>query len=331
MPWSFSAMNPKAVFSAWADPPARQAPTPSMPLNRIVIIANPHARTIRRSSLERAVGQGAGHFPVELVWTDHPGHARTLAAEHGQDPRTIVAVCGGDGTFFEALNGLPRTATAGLIPGGTANVIAKELGLPFSPLAAVQTLIAGATACLDTGRIDTAHPTNGPAPEPPLRFLMVAGFGLDAHIAARVPAFTKRLFGQYAYHLESALQYPFYRSPRIVVTDDQGRSYEGAFALFANLRRYGGNLFFAPEARADDGLLDLVLFRELTPLHLVGGFLAAHAGKGVPPRLAHRVRSRLFHLQSDVPVGLQLDGEVLPERRAATISVDPAALHMIIP
>jgi diacylglycerol kinase (ATP) len=302
-----------------------------MPLNRIVIIANPHARTIKRAALERAVAQVADHFPIELVWTRYPGHARALAAEHGVNPRTAVAVCGGDGTFFEALNGLPRTATAGLIPGGTANVIAKELGLPFSTLAAVQTLISGATACLDTGRIDTVSPPTASPPEPPLRFLMVAGFGLDAHIAARVPSFTKRLFGQYAYHLESALQYPFYRSPRLVVTDEQGQAYEGAFALFANLRRYGGNLFFAPEARADDGLLDLVLFRRLTPLHLVGGFLAAHAGKGVPPRLAHRVRSRTFHLQSDVPVGLQLDGEVLPERRAATVSVEPGALRMIIP
>ncbi|HEY9072301.1 MAG TPA: YegS/Rv2252/BmrU family lipid kinase, partial [Candidatus Ozemobacteraceae bacterium] len=245
--------------------------------------------------------------------------AEELAALHGADPDTLVAVCGGDGTLCEAANGLPAQGVLGLLPAGTANVVARELGIPIDIREAAKLLLTGTVQQLDTGAM------NG------RRFLMSAGFGFDAHVASHVPAFSKRLFGQYAFHLETLLRYPLYRPPRLSIVIDGRDAGTAAYLLCANIRRYGGNLFFAPSARPDDGLLDIVLFRDLSLRPLLKGLWGAKTGRGPPPESAWQVKARRIEIRSDEPVGVQLDGEVVGTVTAARIEARATDIRMVVP
>ena len=250
----------------------------SMPLKRIVVIANPKAGKRVGGALDGAVALLNTMVPTHIEFTRQAGHARQLASEFGQDPDNLVAVCGGDGTLNEALNGLPEQGVLGILPAGTANVVAREFGIPLNLIEAAKTLLTGAVRRIDVGFANDR------------RFLMVSGFGYDAHVAGQVPGFTKSLLGKYAYHLQACLNYPAYSVPSLKVqVDGEGAWHQGAFALIANLRRYGGDLFFADDARPDDGLLNLVLFRDLSPLSLLRGVGGAFRRVGVPETAAIRL------------------------------------------
>lgn len=290
-----------------------------MSLRKVALIANPGARGRDPAGLRAAVDLLSEHIPTELFWTDRPGHATGLARLHGSDPDTLVAVCGGDGTLFEAIAEFPAGGVIGLLPAGTANVVAKELGIPLSLREAAKLLLTGTVQRLDTGRM------NG------RRFLMSAGFGFDAHVAGHVPARSKRLLGQYAFHLETALRYPFYKPPAIRVRVDGGAWRTGAYLLCANIRRYGGNLFFAPEARPDDGIIDLVLFENLSLRPMLKGLWGARTGQGPPPDAAGRMKGRHIEIECSEPVGVQLDGEVLPSVTRAVVEAGRADLAMVVP
>jgi diacylglycerol kinase (ATP) len=290
-----------------------------MPLRRIALVVNPHSRGVRRAAIEATAAFLAQHIDTSLVWTTGPGDATIQAARLGADPDTLVTACGGDGTVFEVLNGLPPQGVLGLLPAGTANVIARELGIPLAWREAAKALLTGAVRTFDTGRWNDR------------RFFMVAGCEFDAHVAAAVPRLPKRWLGQYAYHLETLRRYPTYAPPRLRVEIDGQTTVEGAFVLFANLRRYGGGLFFAQGARPDDGRLDLVALRRLSLPFLVKGLWGAWTRRGVGSDIAHRCQGRSFLLRSSRPVRVQLDGEVLEPVTEARITVEPASLRLVAP
>ncbi len=313
-----------------------------MTLSKIVLIANPNAGRKGSGALEDAVSLLKRHFETTVVYTRKPGHATEISSEFGGCDETLLAVCGGDGTIFETINGLPPAGLLGLLPGGTANVITRELGISTDIREAAKILITGAARAFDTGFL--RHPgfsnpgeaSGSPNPDAKsaskgMRFFMVAGFGLDAHVASRVHWLPKKILGQYAYHLETVMQYPFYDPPNISVIVDGKNSYQGQFALIANLRRYGGNLFFAPSARPDDGLLDLVLFRNVGPHSILKGGYGAISGRGVPLDIAHRIQGKRFDLSFDKPIPFQLDGEVFPAISNAAIDIMPNSLKMVVP
>lgn len=290
-----------------------------MPLRKIVIFANPKARTFSSTLLTGIENFLSQSIPTTLVKTEFAGHMKTLAAQYGSDKDTLVAVCGGDGSINETLNGLPDQGVMGIIPMGTANVVARELGIPLEPMEAAKVLLTGALKRLDIGKIGA------------LKFLMVAGFGFDAHVAARVPETGKKLLGQFAYHLESICSFPTYKPPEITVKIDDRRLVEAQFVLFANMRRYGGGLFFAPDARHDDGLLDMVAFTKFAPVDVMKGVLGAWTRNGVPSETAQTIRGKVFEVSSDKPVNFQIDGEVLAPVSKVVVSVDPGKLTMVVP
>ena len=290
-----------------------------MPLKKIVILANLCSRTLDKVRLESAIQLVGSPIPVSVVFSEYSRHISSLAAEYGSDKDTLVAACGGDGAVFECLNGLSSSSTMGIIPAGTANAIAKELGIPTDYSDSVKALLTGAVTKIDTGRVGSK------------RFLMVAGFGFDAHVAANVPSVAKRTLGRLAYHFESLRRFPFYKAPELSIRIDGTQTVCGKYAIFANMRRYGGDLFFAPDARYDDGLIDLVLFRKFSPVDVIKGVAGAWSRKGVPADTAITVRGKRFELFSDQPTSFQLDGEVQSAVSSAEISVEPFALSIVIP
>ena len=124
-----------------------------MPLKKIVFITNPNAGGRNPQGIQDAVRLLQNHLPTRLVVTEKPGHASDIARQEGADPETLVAICGGDGTIFEALNGLPPQGTIGFLPGGTANVITREFGIPQNLVEAAKVLLSGAVKMVDVGEV----------------------------------------------------------------------------------------------------------------------------------------------------------------------------------
>lgn len=217
---------------------------------RILIVHNPvsgrRCTALLDGVLQRLRAAGC---TVALCRTARRGDAERLAAEASPDRYDAVAVAGGDGTINEALNGMAASPLPlGLIPMGTANVFAAELGLPLSAEGIARTLLEGRSQRIDLGLASGR------------RFAMMAGVGFDAHVVRGIDPRIKRAAGKGAYVWQSLVEIVRYRPQRFLVTLD-GVDREAASAVIANGHYYAGRFTCAPAASLTDACLHVCLFK----------------------------------------------------------------------
>lgn len=218
--------------------------------HRFLVILNPIAGRRRQVFLRKTIEtlERAG-FIVTVAATTQRGDAEAMArsAATGGDPPHAVVAAGGDGTINEVANGLAGTGMPmGIIPMGTANVLASELDIGAWSGPVSRTLIDGVVKPIHMGDIDGR------------RFVMMAGVGYDARVTARIDPAIKYRWGKAAYGLAGLMEWlepP--AAPFEVVVD--GRSYETAWMIAANGRRYAGRYIVAPMARLDAPSLTVCL------------------------------------------------------------------------
>jgi YegS/Rv2252/BmrU family lipid kinase len=222
----------------------------------MLLILNPTAGRRRRGLVDAVVRcvREAG-WTVDIVETAAAGDARRLAETCDAARHAVIAVAGGDGTINEVVNGLARRSGAapamGIVPLGTANVLAHELGLDFSAAAIAQTLIAGRELLVQPGE------ANG---EGLLRcFSLMAGAGFDAKVVAGVSASFKRRWGRAAYVWRSLVETRRYRPVRYCVEID-GTRHEASSVIVTRSRHYAGPYVVAPAAALGEPLLHVCLF-----------------------------------------------------------------------
>lgn len=284
------------------------------------IVANPFARGMRRFDAARALRQLERRgLSARLELPDSPqgtAAAARAAAERGD---AFVFALGGDGTARLAAGALAGTETAlAVLAGGTANVWAQEAGIPRAFPRAIAAHLDGQRVPMDLGR------ANG---EP---FLLMAGIGWDAQIAATVPPPLKRRLGVLAYVLHGAPMLPRLRARPLAWSAD-GRGDEERIGLIvaSNTRLYGGILVFSPEASARDGALDLCVF---APRNL--GDALRHAAKALARRhggdaRVRQLRTARFAVETpSLPV--QVDGDPVGET-PLTLTVERGAVRMSVP
>ena len=287
---------------------------------KIFILANLNSRTQNRGELEASVKLVQDKMPVEIIYTESAEDAREKARQFSCNPSNIVAACGGDGTINSVLQGISEQGTLAIIPSGTANVIARELGIPLNFRDACKNLLTGAVKKVDVGLC------NGQ------RFLFVAGTGFDAQVAGNVSSRLKRLIGKFAYHLASVKELLSYKPPRLTFAFNNGQpSITGEFAIIANMRRYGGDLFFAPQARYDDGVLDLVIMKRFSHSALLRLFNFARKTAPFPEGDAIHLQAESFKVTSNVDCPYQLDGEVFAPTSNFYFTVNPQKINILIP
>ena len=222
---------------------------------RLLVIHNPMAGRRAKGKLDRWLAAlkrlGAA---VTLAETEAPRHAIELARAADPGRFDAVAVAGGDGTINEALNGLVSSALPlALLPLGTANVLANELGLPRN-LDRLAEIAAFAPAhSIQPGEI-LAEGQNEP-----WRFLLMAGIGFDAEVVQHLDLGLKRRLGKGAYAIESLHQLARH-APRRFAARLDGRAIEPASLVVARAHFYGGRFILAPKARLDAPLLYAVQF-----------------------------------------------------------------------
>jgi YegS/Rv2252/BmrU family lipid kinase len=288
-----------------------------------VLIYNPAAGALRRNPdriLQRTIAALArgGIVPSPLP-TSAPGHGDVLAREAVLQGADLVLVLGGDGTVNEVVQGLiGSNVPLGVLPGGTANVLAMEIGLGSRPEAAAERLATFESRPVALGRITGRFGSR--------YFLLMAGAGLDANIVYEVSAGLKNAAGKLAYWAAGCLRF-FRRVEQLEVGVDD-KVYACGFALISRVRNYGGNLEIASGASLHDDQFEVVLFEGSNPLRYFWYMLNVAAKRVQRIRGVHVVRATRVEILT--PAAVQIDGEFLG-RQAVSIEIVPSALRLLLP
>lgn len=291
------------------------------------IIFNPLARGQKAQALCSRLQDLHPEFAVRL--TTAAGDGRRLAAQAVLEGFATIVAAGGDGTANEVVNGIAdvphglRAARLGILPLGTVNVFARELGLPRRLDAAIRVLAAGRETSIDLGRVDFR--ANGQVQS--RHFLQLAGAGVDSRAIELVSWELKKKVGMVAY-IVAALQAAREKQP--IITVQCGRDISGELVLLGNGRFYGGSIAVFPAASLRDGLLDICVIPKLTwprTAQILAGLLTGRVHRW---SAAVCLQSPQVRLASASRVILQLDGENTLEL-PATLSVLPKALRVVAP
>jgi len=240
---------------------------------------------------------------------------------------TVVCPLGGDGTVRAVASSLVgKGVPMGLLPGGTGNLLARNLKLSIDDLETALTVaLDGRDTAIDVGEVVWDDGT-------PDVFLVMCGMGLDADIMAGVDEKLKKKVGWWAYvlsGLRAAFRLGF--AVRVKSGSDRLVTQHARTVLVANCGELTGGLLLVPEAEVDDGLLDLVLAspRSLWGWAAIGLHFVSRSRRGHGPMV--HLQDREMAVRAADPVTAQLDGDAVGEKRLMTCRVRPGALVVRLP
>ena len=290
-------------------------------------------------------------FTLDLRTTTGPGSARHLAWSADREGADAVIVCGGDGTVNEAVNGLALGACPlAILPGGTANIAAKDLGLAGCVLAAARELKNARLCRIALGRVawglaESRPPASSagrissdaqraalPTVDGCRYFLSVAGVGFDAYVIHRLGWDLKQDFGVAAYVWEALRQVWRYGFPRFTCRHGL-KHWRGTTALFQRTERYAGWLHVTPGASLLNPELKLLLFESRRPWRYCLYAAAIGIRRHLQLHDLRLVESWPLDCSADVPsrpIYVQLDGELAGEL-PASFDLVPDALTLFLP
>jgi diacylglycerol kinase (ATP) len=264
---------------------------------KILVILNPAARGERANAQRDKISAFSLRAVVQT--TSSPGDARTMARRAVDDGYSTIVAAGGDGTVNEVVNGVAGAEVDfGILPVGTMNVFATELGIPQNDLSGAWKVIeAGFTRQVDLPRAGEEY------------FVQLAGAGLDAEVVQRTTPDSKKALGPMSYLLTLA-QVAARKPPLVSIDPVDGPPREGSFVLVGNGRLYGGPFVLFKDAKLDDGLLDVLVFKNQSHWDLIRYFQAIAFGNhpGLPD--VEYFQTRGLRLMSREYVPVELDGEL---------------------
>jgi diacylglycerol kinase (ATP) len=295
-------------------------------LKSALVVINPISGAGRADAGGAAEVEGAravlarGGYQATVVVTKGPGHASAATRQACSDGAALVVAWGGDGTMNEVARELAfGEVPLALVPAGSGNGLARDLGVPREPMAALEAATAGQPWRIDAGEIDGGL------------FFNVAGLGLDARIAHAFAANRgRRGFLRYL-QIGSQEMLRYQARTYEVEWDGGGRTASSLFVAMANSRQYGSHGFIAPSAVLDDGQLDLVVVDDL-PLWQIVTRLPAffrgtlQAGPGLTMQPCRELR-----ITPALPWELHLDGEPRSGTGSLEVRVHARALRVIRP
>jgi YegS/Rv2252/BmrU family lipid kinase len=302
-------------------------------MRRALILYNPAAGRFSVKPFLRSVTKALAHsgWQTEVTATQSGQHATESARQAVDEKYDAVFACGGDGTIGQAASGLVGSETAlGILPSGTANVLAVEFGLPVFSWTRWWALKENARILADAPiRAVDVGVCNGQS------FLLWAGVGLDAMtIHALEPRFRMEKFFAFPEYMSATIWNASQWSGLSLRLWADEQEVEGHFmvAVANNIRRYmGGLAVLSPEAHMDDGEFDLWL---LSGRNLVDAFRQAYdlwRGHHLTSSTARRIPFHSLRVEADAPFLVQTDGEPRPETREVVITIQPRALRMLMP
>lgn len=283
-------------------------------MQEILVILNPAARSERAKKTWKQIES----FPhCTLRTTTATGDARAFAEQAVGEGFTTIVAAGGDGTVNEVVNGIAGSGVAlGILPVGTMNVFAAELGLPNDLAAAWSVIRAGHTRQVDLVRANSRY------------FVQLAGVGLDAQVVQETSRNFKKNFGPLSYVI-SAAHIAARKPPRLIVEAD-GREREGSFVLIGNGRFYGGPVAVFKDARIDDGLLDVLIFKNLGYLDIARYLGTIFMGNHTELADVEYFQTPRAAVRSEEDVPVEVDGEVIAQL-PITFRISSRKLRVVVP
>jgi YegS/Rv2252/BmrU family lipid kinase len=297
------------------------------------IILNPEADTGRGAAQQQLIADVASRYvEAEIVLSERKGHARQLAQDAAGADYDLIVAAGGDGTIHEVVNGMMSVpgcrANLGVIPVGSGNDFAFALGLTPDVEAAVVRLFTGAVRRIDVARVEDE---NG-------RFVIMDnnfGIGFDAMVVVQTERIRKihGFLKYFAAVLKSIVFY--YHTPRLHIRYDNEEIEQKTLMLYVgNGVRGGGGFLLTPEARQDDGLLDICQVDPIGRLAMMEVLSHAMKGTHVSKSYVHMRLSREITIRLHEPAPIHVDGEIFayPEDvlQQITITCLPGALRVVV-
>jgi YegS/Rv2252/BmrU family lipid kinase len=287
---------------------------------KTLVIFNPVARGEKSQRL-RAFLEAKRGATVDLAPTRCAGDAQVLAAEGVAKGYEVIVAAGGDGTVNEVINGLQGAkgkVALGVLPMGTVNVFALELGIPYKLEAAWRVIEGGKVRTIDLGCAEAQGRRR--------YFGQLAGVGFDAQTVHTNSWELKKKIGSLSY-IWAALKV-FWEAPRVVEVTPGGK---GSIVLIGNGRLYGGRLALFPEARMDDGKLDVCVFEGWSTLAMMRYLMGVLRGKHTRLADVKYFQAEAFECRGEAgTVMYELDGELVGEA-PVRFSVVRGGLRVVVP
>ena len=295
---------------------------------RIAVIINPISGAGGRIEIARERAAQASAFiasrggdPALVFVTERTGHARELAASAIAQRISTVVAWGGDGTMNEVGTALAFTgASLAIVPSGSGNGLARELGIPFDSAAALDIACSEREIVIDAGEIDGRL------------FFNLAGVGLDARVAHRfaIEGLERRGFSRY---MEITIRELMQYAPDCLTVTTPSSSVTTPVLLvaIANGRQYGNGAVIAPKARLDDGRLDVVIVRHRSPLRALFEMPLVFMGRAANVRGVTMEAVEVVQITSPHPVVYHLDGEPIAGTLSIHARARPRALRIKVP
>jgi YegS/Rv2252/BmrU family lipid kinase len=252
--------------------------------------------------------------------TESRGHAGALARAARANGARVVVAWGGDGTINEVASELVFSEVAvGIVPGGSGNGLARELGLTADAERGLRNAITGMPKAIDTGEIENRL------------FVNLAGIGFDAHVAAQFNAPHNRRRGPRAYVMLTARSLMTYQPHRYdIVTDGHRINVQALLVVIANGTEFGNRILIAPDARVDDGTLDVVVVEERSRAATICRvpWLVTRSIHRAPAWSSRPARE--VAIETQTPMMFHVDGESVQGGTTLRARVHPGSLRVTV-
>jgi diacylglycerol kinase (ATP) len=291
----------------------------------IVLISNPTAKR----AADRKIAQASRYlmskgYKVEVLFTGKKGHAESLAREAIRELPSLIIAAGGDGTFNEVINGIAGSEIPmAILPLGTTNVLAKEIGIPENVEGAMEIAVTGTTKTISLGKIAITRTSSLVS----RYFVLMAGIGFDGEAVFGINETFKKISGKGAYIYSGIKVLPGF-NPRELTFDIDGKTYSGYSAIISKTAKYGGDFKITPDARLTDPTLYICLFKGKKRLDVLRYVFGIATGSHLRFKDIEYLKAN--RIQIDGNAHIQIDGDYFG-MTPAKIEVAPNTLRLIYP
>ncbi len=278
-------------------------------MNKILCIYNPHAGGGNSRKYLEEIKSYFKKYSIEadIVFTEHPKHSTEIVEQADLSKYTGIAVAGGDGSFFNALNGYMKRKDSpnipmGVLPVGTGNSLSRDIADIDSSLEDFVRIISeGKTMGLDLAEVKSEEET--------FYYANMMGFGFINDVIET--ASKLKFFKSFAYTLGVLYNTIKLNTFDLKMTvDGEELNLDNVFVIISNSKYTGGNYLIAPKAEINDGKLDLIILNRLSRINLLKIFPMIFDGSHINTKFVDYVQAKSIKLETKVPKVLSPDGEI---------------------
>ena len=288
------------------------------PADKIPVFINKNAKGAKVNVLKKWLHTHLDSYALLETESEQDMRQKLRSLLEAKTP--IIAGAGGDGTLnVMAKEMVGHSSSLGIIPAGTMNVFAREMKIPVSSHEKAHKILQQKKP-----RSVDIFLANGTP------FLQMCGVGFDAQVVKDTSWESKKKYGPLSY-VKTALRLLSQKQPRFTLTDDEGKTHSGVFALIGNGALYGGALKLFPKAVCDDEVMDILLFQNIST-EIFWQLARAALFHRIIPKSPHiqYLRTSSCFIDSEVPIPVEVDGDYLGET-PLSLTLSPHKLSVIAP